>query len=63
MISKIARPKKVLEIGTFTGYSALCLAESFQEGDEKLITIDRDKRSLSIANKYIEKSGLGDKVL
>ena len=41
-ISKIKHPKNILEIGTYTGYSALCLAEGLDEGG-KLITIDRDK--------------------
>jgi len=41
-ISKIKQPKNILEIGTYTGYSALCLAEGLDKGG-KLITIDRDK--------------------
>lgn len=39
MISHMIRPKRILEIGTYTGYSALCLAEGLAEGG-KLITID-----------------------
>ena len=39
MISKMIRPRRVLEIGTYTGYSALCLAEGLSE-DGKIITID-----------------------
>lgn len=39
MLSKIVRPRSILEIGTYTGYSALCLAEGLQEGG-KLVTID-----------------------
>ena len=42
MISKIKDQKKILEIGTYTGYSALCMAEGLDEKGE-LITIDRDK--------------------
>ncbi|MFZ9981326.1 MAG: O-methyltransferase, partial [Cyclobacteriaceae bacterium] len=41
LISKILRPSKILEIGTYTGYSALCLAEGLQEGG-KLITVEKD---------------------
>jgi caffeoyl-CoA O-methyltransferase len=39
MISHMIRPQRILEIGTYTGYSAVCLAEGLQEGG-KLITID-----------------------
>jgi len=39
MISKMLKPKAILEIGTYTGYSAICLAEGLQPGG-KLITID-----------------------
>ena len=39
MISCMARPRVILEIGTYTGYSAICLAEGLQDGG-KLITID-----------------------
>ncbi len=39
MLSHMIRPKNILEIGTYTGYSALCLAEGLQE-DGKLLTID-----------------------
>ncbi len=39
MLSKIVRPRSILEIGTYTGYSALCLAEGLQKGG-KLVTID-----------------------
>src|SRR6187431_1042268 len=39
MLSHMIRPKRILEIGTFTGYSALCLAEGLPEGAE-MITVD-----------------------
>ena len=39
MLSKMIRPKRVLEIGTYTGYSAICLCEGLEQGG-KLITID-----------------------
>ncbi len=42
MLSKMIRPSKILEIGTFTGYSAICLAEGLTH-DGKLITIDINK--------------------
>ena len=41
IISKLIHPKNILEIGTYTGYSALCLAEGMQK-DGELITIDKN---------------------
>lgn len=41
MLSRMLRPKRILELGTFTGYSALCLAEGLQE-DGELITIEHN---------------------
>lgn len=56
MLSKMIRPKAILEIGTFTGYSAICLAKGLQENG-KLITIEIDDELESIAKKYFEKAG------
>ena len=57
LISKISKPQRILEIGTFTGYSAICLAKGLEQGG-KLITIDINPETLAIARKYVEKSGL-----
>lgn len=59
MLSKMIRPKTILEIGTFTGYSAICLAKGLQENG-KLITIEIDDELESIASKYFKKAGLSD---
>ena len=56
MISKLVNPKNILEIGTYTGYSALCLAEGLQEKGN-LITIDKNEELETLQNKYFEKSG------
>ncbi|WP_121667111.1 O-methyltransferase [Mesonia aquimarina] len=55
MISKLTRPKSILEIGTYTGYSALCLAEGLQENG-KLITIDRNEELYDFQRKYFDLS-------
>lgn len=55
MLSKIINPKNILEIGTYTGYSALCLAEGLQK-DGILHTIDVNPELESIQNKYFNKS-------
>jgi len=54
-ISKIKQPKNILEIGTYTGYSALCLAEGLDEGG-KLITIDRDKTLYDKVHDFFKRS-------
>jgi len=60
-ISRMLRPTCILEIGTFTGYSAICLAKGLQPGGI-LHTIEiNDERELMI-QKYIEKSGNADKL-
>ena len=55
MISKLIHPKTILEIGTYTGYSALCLAEGMQK-DGQLITIDKNEELENFAKKYFNKS-------
>ena len=61
LISKIKKPKYILEIGTFTGYSALCLAEGLKKGGE-IHTIDKNEELLQIQNKYFKKSGYRDNI-
>lgn len=55
MISKLIQPKTILEIGTYTGYSALCLAEGMQKNG-LLFTIDKNEELEDFAKKYFEKS-------
>ncbi|MCK0158463.1 O-methyltransferase [Cellulophaga sp. F20128] len=58
MLSKIMHPKNILEIGTYTGYSALCLAEGLQKNGA-LHTIDVNEELSSIQQKYFQKSEYG----
>lgn len=55
MISKLIRPKNILEIGTFTGYSALCLAEGMQQ-EGILLTIDKNEELEDFARSYFDRS-------
>jgi len=55
MISKLTHPKTILEIGTYTGYSALCLAEGLQTGGS-LHTIDHNEELYDFQRKYFERS-------
>jgi len=61
MISKLVQPKVILEIGTYTGYSALCLAEGLLEKG-KIITIDKNEELETLQNKYFEKSGFRNQI-
>lgn len=61
MIAKLVNPKTILEIGTYTGYSALCLAEGLQE-DGTIFTIDKNEELETLQNKYFEKSGFRDQI-
>ena len=56
LISKLIRPKKILELGTYTGYATLCLSEGLvQDGD--IHTIDKNEELIAIQNKYFKASG------
>jgi caffeoyl-CoA O-methyltransferase len=60
-ISKLQRPHRILEIGTYTGYSALCLAEGLAENG-KLYTIDINDELQGIQDKYFERSDRKDSI-
>lgn len=61
MLIKISGAKRILEIGTFTGYSALAMAEGLPEGGA-LLTLDIDERATAIAKEYWSKSPHGKKI-
>jgi predicted O-methyltransferase YrrM len=61
MISKLVNPKNILEIGTYTGYSALCLAEGMQNNGE-LDTIDINEELVDFQRKYFDKSEYGNQI-
>lgn len=61
MISKLIQPKTVLELGTFTGYATLCLAEGIAK-DGEIHTIDVNEELVDFQRKYFDKSGLGDQI-
>ena len=62
LISKLIQPKKILEIGTFTGYSALCLAEGLDK-DGILHTIDENEELIEFQKKYFDKSPYTSKII
>lgn len=55
LLSKMLRPKSILEIGTFTGYSALCLAEGLTDGGH-LHSIDNNAEIMDMAQSYVDRS-------
>ncbi len=60
-VSQMVKPKSILEIGTFTGYSAICLAQGLQEGG-MLHTIDINEELEPKAADYFKKAGLAEKI-
>lgn len=62
MISKLVNPENILEIGTYTGYSAICLAEGIQDSGE-LHTIDINEELFDFQRKYFDKSGYGEQII
>jgi len=62
MLSKLIRPVNILEIGTFTGYAALCLCEGMQENGQ-LHTIDIKEELVDFQRKYFNKSPWGNQIV
>jgi caffeoyl-CoA O-methyltransferase len=62
MLSKMIQPKNILELGTFTGYSAICLAKGLTENG-KLITIEMDDELEEFARRYFVKAGVQHKIV
>ncbi len=60
-MSRMIKPKRVLELGTYTGYSAICLAEGLSP-EGKIDTIDHNPELEDFAAKYFEQAGIRDKV-
>ncbi|MCH8555324.1 MAG: O-methyltransferase [Schleiferiaceae bacterium] len=59
MLSKLHQPNRILEIGTYTGYSGICLAEGLKAGGH-LHTIDVNEELEDMANRYFELAGLSN---
>ncbi len=62
MISKLIKPKMILELGTFTGYSTLCLAEGLTFNGE-LHTVDINEELVDFQRKYFNKSDYGHQII
>ena len=62
MISNMIKPKNIIEIGTYTGYSALCMAEGLQKNG-KLHTLDINEEYASIAKKYFNRSIYSENII
>ncbi|MBI2271770.1 MAG: O-methyltransferase [Bacteroidetes bacterium] len=61
MLSCMIKPEHILEIGTYTGYSAICLASGLVDRG-KLITIDINKELEKMVRKYFDEAGVADKI-
>jgi caffeoyl-CoA O-methyltransferase len=62
MMSEMVQPSSVLEIGTFTGYSAICLAKGLKAGGT-LVTIEQNDELAAFAGSYFIKAGLADSIV
>jgi caffeoyl-CoA O-methyltransferase len=61
MISRMIRPDRILEIGTYTGYSAICLCEGLNPGGE-LITIDVNEELETFTRRYFDQTDFKDQI-
>jgi caffeoyl-CoA O-methyltransferase len=62
MISRMIQPKRILEIGTFTGYSALCLAKGLS-GDGRLHTVELRENDAAIAKGFFSRSSFSEQII
>lgn len=62
LITSMVNAKNVLEIGTFTGYGAICLAKGLNTPDGKVVTIDVNPEYSFLVNKHTEMSGLQNRI-
>ena len=62
MFSKLVKPENIIEIGTYTGYSALCLAEGLKPNGS-LHTLDINEECTSVANRYFKKSNFSKNII
>lgn len=62
MLSKLIQPKMILELGTYTGYSTLCLAEGLHP-DGEINTIDINEELVDFQRNYFDKSGYGEQII
>jgi predicted O-methyltransferase YrrM len=62
MLSKLIQPNRILEIGTYTGYSAICLAEGLTN-DGLLHTIDINEELSEMQREFFDRSEFGDKII
>lgn len=61
MFSRMIRPHKVLEIGTYLGYSTICLAEGLAEGGE-VISLDINEETNAVAQSYIDRTEFAERI-
>lgn len=62
MLSKIVRPKNILEIGTYTGYATLCMAEGLAQGGT-IDTLDNNEELFDFQRKYFDQSPWGKQIV
>src|SRR3954449_6481567 len=61
LLTRLIRARRAIEIGTFTGYSALCIARGLPD-DGSLLCLDRNEEWTAVARRYWERAGLADRI-
>ncbi len=61
LLVRMLKPKRILELGTYTGYSAISMARGLED-DGKLISIDKNDELYPFAQQFVEKAGLANKI-
>ncbi|HWT22660.1 MAG TPA: class I SAM-dependent methyltransferase, partial [Solirubrobacteraceae bacterium] len=61
LLARLVGASRILEVGTFTGYSAICLARGLQDGGE-LLCLEVDEEYAAIARRNLDDAGVGDRV-
>ena len=61
-LSKLVKPKKILEVGTFTAFSSICLAEGLSENGQ-LHTIDTNEELVPLQEKYLKRAGIENTII
>lgn len=62
LLTELLAPKRVLEIGVYTGYSSLCVAKAMPE-EGRLFALDRNEETAAVAKRYWSEAGVSDKIV
>lgn len=61
LLTRLTRPRSAVEVGTFTGYSAICIARGLPEGG-RLVCLDNSEEWIAVARRYWDRAGVADRI-